>query len=96
MVWHESLKKSGHFDLKNVLVENPILGVKMCIIRNWTIFAYTCKGLEVDPDRVFLYLKNLRKKYWKKVFDPRTSFDVIWASDLCKMCLKQFFKNAHF
>lgn len=56
----KSIKILGNFELRKGIVKNPILGAKMTIISILSIFAYTCKGWEVDPHQIFHHPENLR------------------------------------
>ena len=60
MLPYEAAKNFGYFELRKGIIKNPIFGVKMLIKRFESIFAYICKGWEVDHDHVFHHPKNLR------------------------------------
>ena len=60
MVGYKAPKKYGQFEPRKGIVKNPIFGVKSSIERILTIFAYICKGFEVDPNHVFHHQKKLR------------------------------------
>lgn len=53
----------------------------MAIKRFLPIFAYIYKGFEMDFYHVFYHQENPRKKYGKKVCDPKNGLDLFWASD---------------
>jgi hypothetical protein len=60
MLLYETIKNSGNFELRKGIVKNLIFWVEMSIERFLPIFAYRCKGREVDYDLVFYHPKNLR------------------------------------
>lgn len=77
MLLYKLLKKFGHFQLRKALVKNPTFGVKMQIKRFQSIFAYTCKEVGGGFSLWFSSHKNPRKKYRKKIWDLRDSFDQV-------------------